>query len=608
MPAWLSVAGGAAVLGGLTIAMMWWTWGKWPDAIVDFGRELYVPWRLSEGEVLYRDVAHFNGPLSQYVNSVWFRLFGVSLRTLALANLALFGVSVALVYALVARIASRAVAFVACILFVLLFGFAHFTLSGNYNYICPYSHEATHGLLLSLAAMYFLGRFARHRRAMDVALCGLSVGLAFLTKPEIFVAVLPSTLLGVALVLWDERPTPARIASRGGAFLAAMVVPPLAAFGLLSLAMPAGDALDGTLGGTRWLFNSTLTSQPFYQQSAGVLEPADNLRRMAFMGGWYVVFFAPPVVLGVALRGRMWLWSAAAAAADVGLLWFLHYRIPWADLLLPLPLATLGVACVAVYWWSQSDAADRPRLVLAVSFTLFGLLLLAKIILNARMYQYGFVLAVPATLMLLVFLVDWLPRWLDRRGRSGAPLRFAVLATLALITFWRGGHSSRNYAAKTVPVGSGGDAIWCDRQGRSMNLALGEIAGFPAEATFSVLPEGVMLNYLSRHTNPTKYLSLMPPEVIMFGEDRIIESFREHPPDFLIWTDEDTRGYGYERLGVGYGERLVDWLSKHCEVVKTGQGANTNLSFAVLKWRDEEAAEPSNPDERPHSADGDRAR
>jgi hypothetical protein len=50
------------------------TWRKWPDLLVDFGRELYVPWRLAEGQVLYRDIAFLSGPLSQYVNSLWFRL------------------------------------------------------------------------------------------------------------------------------------------------------------------------------------------------------------------------------------------------------------------------------------------------------------------------------------------------------------------------------------------------------------------------------------------------------------------------------------------------------------------------------------------------------
>ncbi|HEY1628509.1 MAG TPA: hypothetical protein VGF52_01550, partial [Tepidisphaeraceae bacterium] len=44
------------------LIMLAWTWGTWPDPIVDFGRELYVPWQLTQGKILYRDIAYFNGP------------------------------------------------------------------------------------------------------------------------------------------------------------------------------------------------------------------------------------------------------------------------------------------------------------------------------------------------------------------------------------------------------------------------------------------------------------------------------------------------------------------------------------------------------------------
>lgn len=36
--------------------MLWISWAKWADVIVDFGRELYVPWVLNEGKELYKDL------------------------------------------------------------------------------------------------------------------------------------------------------------------------------------------------------------------------------------------------------------------------------------------------------------------------------------------------------------------------------------------------------------------------------------------------------------------------------------------------------------------------------------------------------------------------
>ena len=64
----------AATFAGLLA----WSWRKWPDPLVDFGRELYVPWQITEGQVLFRDVASLFGPLSPYLNALWFRLFGMT--------------------------------------------------------------------------------------------------------------------------------------------------------------------------------------------------------------------------------------------------------------------------------------------------------------------------------------------------------------------------------------------------------------------------------------------------------------------------------------------------------------------------------------------------
>src|SRR5262245_32872347 len=100
-----------------------WSWGTWPDVLVDFGRELYVPWQLAQGKVLYRDIAHFNGPLSSYVNALWFSLFGVSLRTIVLCNIAIIGLFLGLCYDVLRRIGGKLSAAGACIGFVAVLSF-----------------------------------------------------------------------------------------------------------------------------------------------------------------------------------------------------------------------------------------------------------------------------------------------------------------------------------------------------------------------------------------------------------------------------------------------------------------------------------------------------
>src|SRR5438876_7916728 len=100
---WLDLS----IIAAIGIAILTWTWDKGPDPIVDFGRECYVPWRIAEGEVLYRDIHYFNGPLSPYFNAAIFKLLGVSLRSLKIANALVIALSTMLIYQLIRQISDR---------------------------------------------------------------------------------------------------------------------------------------------------------------------------------------------------------------------------------------------------------------------------------------------------------------------------------------------------------------------------------------------------------------------------------------------------------------------------------------------------------------------
>src|SRR5437763_5153428 len=76
-----------AAVGSYYIAV---SWRRWPDPLVDFGRELYIPWRISEGAVLYREVDDFYGPLSQHFNAILFRIFGSGMMVLVTSNIVVF--------------------------------------------------------------------------------------------------------------------------------------------------------------------------------------------------------------------------------------------------------------------------------------------------------------------------------------------------------------------------------------------------------------------------------------------------------------------------------------------------------------------------------------
>ena len=197
---WPGLAGGLCILlvGVMMLAL---GWRKWLDPVVDFGRELYIPWQICEGQVLYRDLAYFNGPLSPYFNALVFKLFGPSLMSLVWTNIAILGLLTLIIYRLLRSVGSRLAAVLGCISFLVMFGLAQFTNTANYNFVCPYSHELSHGLFLSLLSIYLFYRYMLRPAPLLLGLMGLCWGLVLLTKVEVFLALSAALVVALALCL-----------------------------------------------------------------------------------------------------------------------------------------------------------------------------------------------------------------------------------------------------------------------------------------------------------------------------------------------------------------------------------------------------------------------
>jgi dolichyl-phosphate-mannose-protein mannosyltransferase len=560
-----TTAAHAALLALIFVALAAWSWGRWPDVLVDFGRELYVAWRLSEGDVLYRDVASFYGPLSPYVNALWFRLFGVSLRTLALCNMAVMALVAAGLYALVRRAGSRWGALAGATVFLAMFGFAHLVANGSFNFVAPYSHESTHGFALALGAILCALKVldGGSRVASWAAACGLLNGLAFLTKPESFVAAAGAS----ALLLAVARPPKQTLAVSG----AGLIAPPAIAFALLSAVMPARDACTGVLGSWAFVGNEGLRGMWYFAWSMGVDDPGRSLAALARAALPQALLLGLAVALAWAGKKRPHLRKprAIAAAALVLLVLAPAWRAGWwLQAARPLPLWTL--LAVATSAWAirrRRGQPDFPVHATRLAFAVFALLLLPRIVLNARLYHYGFVLALPATLVVWAALLDWIPQALDRRGADGSVFRAAALAALAVMLAFHVGESHARYRAKVYPVSAGADHFLADARGPFVAATLKGLAERAPVETLAVLPEGVMINYLSRRRTSIPYLTMLPSDAATFGEDELLGSLRRNPPALVALVHRDSSEMGAQFFGLDYGQRTMEWIHAHYEPI-----------------------------------------
>lgn len=546
---------------------------------IDFGNSLYVPWQLAQGRVLYVDIAYKEGPLSMYALALLFRVVGPSFDALVWANLALLALLTALVHGLFARACDRFTAALVSLLFLGVFAFSQYVGTGNYNYVCPYTPEQPHGILLGVATISALERAAAGSSARFAALAGLCCGLLALTKLELFVPGAAAAALGLALVIARPAPTLRTRLALPAAFGAAALATVVAAVAALLAQMPAAEVLR--VLGANWGFFRAVADDPFYLRGMGLDDPLRNLARslrgLAAIAFAVLAAVAASVWLPAPTRGRRLAYGAAGLAVFLAPL-VSPGLVAWRGVARALPW-TSAAACagfVVGCLRRRSDPAGQGRLFGLALWSVFATLLLVKMWLNARVSHYGFAMAMPAALLLAAMLVWGIPARLSAAGRDGtfarALLAALVLASIASHLRW----SQSVYAYKTLPVGPPADRFLAasadfDARGWVMAAAAERLrALLPPGATLLALPEGTLLNYWLRAPSPSRYTAFTPMMVGYFGEAEMLRDLETRPPDWIASVARDPEDFGTGRFGEDpqWGHSIMDWVRRHYEPVE----------------------------------------
>lgn len=557
------------------IIMAWWSWGKWTDPMVDFGRELYVPWQILEGKTLYTDIAYFNGPFSPYFNALWFWILGVHMGSLMIANFIILSIIILLFYKLLVKMDGRIGATVGCLILVMIFAFPRYDFVGNYNFIAPYSHEMIHGLFLSFSCFYLLSIYQKRKKFWLLFLAGSLLGMVFLTKVEYTLAATVAIVAGLILTFREHKESWKKASIKTAFFLLSALIPPIFSFILLSTDMPKAEAITGTLGSWSGTLMPELRNMYFYQHLLGVDSLGNNLKIMLGGFGVFLILFMPAILFSPANQNKkkmMIMGVILLTALILSSILFVEFLLPMVPLMLrplPLLLGTLIVIELIRLLPQYHHASLGDIIILRLTVLAFSLILLLKILLKVDPCQYGFALAMPGTVFLASALVTWIPSYLKDVGKPG--ILFS-LYSIFLIIFFISIHllvSEYWFSKTTVKIKTETASFYADLRGHVINDMINEIkTQTSSRDTLAVLPEGVMLNFLTRRVNPTPYINFMPPEFILFGESKMLSAFKRNPPDYIVLTNKPLEEYGMGEVGVDIGAQLYQWIEENYTLIK----------------------------------------
>lgn len=542
------------------------SWKKWNDLIIDFGRELYLPYLISLGGTIGKDVVHIFGPFSLYFNALWFKIGGPFYTTLILINLILVLLVSYLIFKIFSNLYDEITGIISTFVFLSVFAFAHYGKLGDHNFVAPYSHAVLHGWVLSLIALYLLLRFLKGRKSICHLGIGVCVGGVFLTKPEIFFAVFLASVLGIYLsfkiCLFCFKDKIKIIIF----FIIGLLLLPVVSFIYFGLQENVSFSKEVIFNAYTLSFRSKIILHPYYIATAGMKELGKNLKLsligmfnflLLIFSFYFIKFLVRNNVVKRAILSLLFIFPVILTAS----MEFIKYPLKE---LIELSLIERGlpfILILAMFIAIKKKNNSEDKIFLSV-FGCFSFILLFKIFFNVHSYHYGIFLASPAVLLVTSTIVGGLPLIAKAQGNY-LILRIYAIGMVVFYAVSNLQLSVKIYNKKNYLIGEGRDSFFyfLNQEGICVNTALKFLKRtLKTEDKFVAFPAGVMLNFLLKKELGIPYYSFVPVELQLFGEQNVLSALKRFPPQYILLVGITTSGQGYVFFGRDYGKNVFAWI------------------------------------------------
>lgn len=580
--------GGVAALTPVFLVLTLMSWKKWSDPVIDWGRELYLPWRISTGEIMGRDFPHLYGPFSHYFNAGIFHIFGVSMNSLIFVNLLILFTALLLIYSYWRKIADPGSAFLAGVVFLGIFAFGNYTIVSNFNFVTPYSHETTHGIVLTLIMLRGFIRFKNGGVLSGLGVAGLSLGLLLMTRIEHVLAGAGTAVCAFTLLFIFRRHLPRKPdAVCFSVFVLWMILPLLTAWILFGLFLSWHQSLRIVFGAFQPILLDSASNMYFFRRGMGLDEPLRNLQIlflswMLVAAFWFGMQKVSRLIAAKSARPERTALIVTGIGASAILSLFAIEGAGTVFLTLParsLPLLCLSVFCVTAALWiiRKYDTGWLKEHFELILWTVWAGLLTAKMLLMSRVFHYGYYLGMPAGILAAIIFLYYLPRSAAHNPPQQRILIMFANILVILFTVCHLAWSFNLYRLKTFTIGEGADSFRTfSGENRFAGPVMEEARRYLEENampgdTLVAYPEGAMLNYLTRMPSSIYYYDYMTAKFLGADDRDVLRNLYDANPSYVAYIHRDASEHQLPNFGTAElnGKVIKERISEHYKIVKT---------------------------------------
>lgn len=506
----------------------------------DIGREFYVPWQMNEGQVLYKDIFNVYPPLGYQLNAFVMNLFSNDINSLFYMGLISSAFAICAVYFISKEYMNNMIAFLLSSL--VIFSCVYYPYISNY--ISPYSYSVLYAMVTFLWAFFFLIKYFKTAKINLFYISSLFYGMSVCFKYEFIFFCL--VLIGVICYK--------KMGLKKGLFslLCIFFVP------ILSLA-------------TLFIQGCSLSELILALKDIISLSSANSVKalytNMGFIPSFPTFFAAMKSLFFFALFCSIIFFYSnfiiSRKIADIVKILLLIPIPVFIVIIFPLHYATSNAHFLGFGYFS----------IVILLINLFRkvenkeLLLLLNIVAILSCFKcFGAIsLSIYGTFFLPILLVN-LVASLDTK-KYFIPISCVLISLIYLyvkediykFSFWK------TDAYKITTNLYSDNNYFSERYSKLIPYINENIK--PNEKLL-VLPEGCMLNYLTKRKSDNKLYYLIPPNVDVFSQTSIVERLKLDMPKYIIVFSNYYKWYNTTTFANGYGVEIQKFIEENYNVIE----------------------------------------
>lgn len=575
-------------IAGCFLYLLFMTWLKWGDLIIDTFRELWLPLQLLDGKILYKDLTYEAGIFPPYFLVFIYKIFGVHINSLVSCGIGITILMSILTYKISRFFLDEIVSGLVVLTFLFVFAFNHYFYNGIFNFILPYSFASICFILFVSSALYFFLKFIATEKERYLLLWSVCMSFVVLSRIVESLAVwVVFMFVSVIFILKNkDKKWWKWVLYLFFPLVSGSLVYVLYLFKMQAFAGFKESILDYILVIGSTTFNKKLMGFDNIPNNVFLVVKSLILHFiMVFLVGvssfCISSFFLSKKKFHLSLISGSILLFFTFMFIGNHMDRFLQYRC------MPLILI-IGVIVSSINVFRSINFKKNISLFLMFSLSL---LIMLRVVLNAAPYGYGFYLLDLGLIGYYIFFFGMFKGFFHKHIKYfSEPLFFSILICFFMFQinpYWK--ISSHFYAQKNVRVKTDRGDIFCfgtlktKRFWETVNYLRNNTAKDDKVVAFT---ETAAINFFSHRENPLKYYTFVPPLFDRIGEEKIISMFSAAEVDYIVIMHRPTHEFGSPFFGIDYAKKMYAWiLNNYTQVKLIGPYPFTSSEFGVAIFR-----------------------